>query len=587
MNVTGWLVDDRTKSEQGGYTEPDPVLLGSVFVLSSRLLALITLVAAVLASGLLAGCSRTGTSSVRITAVGSPAAGTALSEGPSANGGKLTLAVPAGLQDRVAQLLLAAGQTRASFQIVAEGAPADVNIAVAQPNDAGAPILRRWSVATSAARIDVDSVSLASLTQAASTGTLYVAQAQAALIAPMFADHAGLKPIADAEIPAHLAAEPAALAILPADTMTVQVRALALDGVDPVRGEGDLAAYPLVTRVQVRAGRPGKDADALVRSLSAALTRPDPAPLRLAFTGDLIPTRCVYDQMRAAGDFAAPFRAVAGRLQKADLAVGSLDASISDVGAPIGCHETFNLLAPPEVVQGFTLAGLKVITVAANHAKDCGMAGACADAAFLDTLKNLRAAGIQPAGGGATLTEARRPAVVTVGGVRFAFLGYDDIAPYYHATDQSAGTAGLDLQTLPDDIRAARQVADVVIVLPHWGIEYTPDPSQRQQEAARTAIQAGATLIVGNHPHVVEAAGPLGDGYVAYALGNFVFDQDWSVETTEGVMLEATFQSSRLAAVRYLPIQIQNRLQPVFLSPADGQHILQRMIDATARLPKN
>jgi poly-gamma-glutamate synthesis protein (capsule biosynthesis protein) len=123
-----------------------------------------------------------------------------------------------------------------------------------------------------------------------------------------------------------------------------------------------------------------------------------------------------------------------------------------------------------------------------------------------------------------------------------------------------------------------------VVVLPHWGEEYTPNPTRRQRELARFAIESGATLIAGNHAHVVAAAGPLGDGYIAYALGNFVFDQDWSTETTEGVVLEATFRGSRLVAVQFLPVRIRNRLQPVFLGPDEGRAILKRMITAATRL---
>jgi poly-gamma-glutamate capsule biosynthesis protein CapA/YwtB (metallophosphatase superfamily) len=226
------------------------------------------------------------------------------------------------------------------------------------------------------------------------------------------------------------------------------------------------------------------------------------------------------------------------------------------------------------------------MTVAANHAKDCGRSEYCLDRAFMDTLVNLRNAGIQPAGGGPTLQDARRPAVVESHGIRLAVLGYDDIADYYHATPSRPGTAGLDLSTLADDVRAAAAVADVVIVMPHWGVEYTPDPSERQQQAAKIAIEAGATLVVGNHPHVVQAALPMGNGYAAFALGNFVFDQDWSVETTQGVVLETVFRGTRLAEVRFQPREIQRRLQPIFLEQTAGEPILRRIIDAAARLSR-
>jgi poly-gamma-glutamate capsule biosynthesis protein CapA/YwtB (metallophosphatase superfamily) len=219
--------------------------------------------------------------------------------------------------------------------------------------------------------------------------------------------------------------------------------------------------------------------------------------------------------------------------------------------------------------------------VATNHAKDCGT-NPCGDQAFLDTLANLRAAGIEPVGGGVDLAEARRPAVVTAGGVRFAVLGYDDIAPSaYGATETSPGTAPLDGDTLAEDVAAALDRADVVIVMPHWGSEYTALPSERQQELARQAIDAGATLVVGNHAHVLQAVEWFDEGFVAYGLGNFVFDQDWSLETQQGAVLEATFHGPRLVGVRLHPVHIHDMHQPRWASADEARSILRRVQDAS------
>jgi len=97
------------------------------------------------------------------------------------------------------------------------------------------------------------------------------------------------------------------------------------------------------------------------------------------------------------------------------------------------------------------------------------------------------------------------------------------------------------------------------------------------------AIEAGATLVIGNHPHTVQAAAPQGEGYVAYALGNFVFDQDWSRETTEGVICEATFRGARLVAVRFVPVRVEQRLRVAFLGGAEGKRVLDRMSEAAAQ----
>jgi poly-gamma-glutamate capsule biosynthesis protein CapA/YwtB (metallophosphatase superfamily) len=511
--------------------------------------------------------------------------GTGTQTGSSGFNGQ-TVLVPAGLEDRFEQLLpsIDLRDGRPAPRIVVTGDRADVIVQTSNEISPDVHVVRLWSVAVSARRFDLDEISLDRLVRQAAVGPLYVAESYESLVRPLFADASGLRPLPAGELAARLDAEPSALALVPSDVPSVAVHAVAVDGANPVRGSGDLDRYPLTTRVRVAPVSGASRGEPLAAALVKALASPDPRVTTAIFTGDIIPTRCVYDQMRIAGDWTAPFSAVRSRLSEANLVVGSLDASISDVGEPIGCEETFNLLAPPQVVEGFVSAHLQAITVAANHAKDCGRAVYCQNRAFLDTLANLRGAGIEPAGGGTTLAEARKPAIVTVNGLRVAILGYDDIADYYHATATSPGTAGLDLSTLADDVRTAAKSADVVIVMPHWGVEYTPDPTERQQKAAQIAMDAGATMVVGNHPHVVQAAAPLDKGYVAYALGNFIFDQDWSVETTQGVILEAVFRGNRLAEVDFEPLEIRGRLRPVLLSPADGAPILQRMTDAATRL---
>lgn len=119
--------------------------------------------------------------------------------------------------------------------------------------------------------------------------------------------------------------------------------------------------------------------------------------------------------------------------------------------------------------------------------------------------------------------------------------------------------------------------------MPQWGVEYRVNPNGRQQ-GSRVAIQAGATLVIGNHPHVIRAAQFIEGGFVAYVLGNFVFDQEWSQPTQEGVILEAVFHGARLVSVRFHPIKIEDRHQPRLLSMEEGRQILQCIYDASARL---
>jgi poly-gamma-glutamate synthesis protein (capsule biosynthesis protein) len=318
---------------------------------------------------------------------------------------------------------------------------------------------------------------------------------------------------------------------------------------------------------------------------AAAMPTPTPEPVtRLLFTGDIIPARCTYAAIEArGGDYTLPFQPLHDILTAADITVGTLDATASDAGTPYGCVETFSLAAPARAVEGLRYAGYDVIAHAANHIKDCGVTP-CGDDALLDTIANLRAAGIQPVGSGRDLAQARAPVVIQRNGVYFAFLAYDDIASYYHATAEASGSAPLDPDTVAEDIANARKVADVVVVIPHWGVEYTAAPSARQRAFARAAAAAGADLVVGNHPHWVQAHEQVGHTFVAYALGNFVFDQDWSLETQQGALLEVTFAGTRITATRYTPVRIAGQFQPRLAPPDEAAAVLRRIEDASAAL---
>src|SRR5690606_31233943 len=237
-------------------------------------------------------------------------------------------------------------------------------------------------------------------------------------------------------------------------------------------------------------------------------------------------------------------------------------------------------------IEGLELAGFDVMTAATNHIRDCGQPDfGCGDQALLDTLALLRRAGIEPVGAGENIAAARRPAIVEHNGVRFAFLGSDEVASsYLGATETSSGTAPLEAETLLEDIAIAKAEADVVIVLPQWGVEYTPTPTDRQLSLGRAAVDAGATLVVGNHPHVVQGTEAVGGNFIAYALGNFVFDQDWSVETEQGVVLEATFAGPALLSIALKPVYIQDMFQPIFVQGEEAESILERMRNSSEAL---
>jgi poly-gamma-glutamate synthesis protein (capsule biosynthesis protein) len=245
--------------------------------------------------------------------------------------------------------------------------------------------------------------------------------------------------------------------------------------------------------------------------------------------------------------------------------------------------------------------------VATNHVFDCGEVF-CGNEAFLQTLERLSAAGIQHVGGGVNLDAALAPAFFEANGTTFAVLGFDDVAAMdLGATADAPGTAPLDddyseeraagepaffrpaeelsLTRFTAAIQSARQQADVVIVLVQSGTEDTHTPSPRSLKALRAAEAAGADLIIGNQAHHVQAVELRPDAFIAYALGNFVYDQVHTPEHYQCYVVEAAFWGPRLANVRLLPCQIEEQHRPVFVDAELRAKILDDVFTATAALP--
>ena len=408
-----------------------------------------------------------------------------------------------------------------------------------------------------------------------------------------------------ADLLAALTLDSGAWAFIPLEEVTPAVTAIAVDGVDLVRGRGDAGGWPYADAITVAAfterGR------AAAEALAAAHAAPLPDPVIVVATGDILQSRCSLAAIRATGDWGAALRGPVGDyLASADLTLGSVDGSIQDIAEPLGCFPHVNLSSPPEVIEALTLAGFDEVTVATNHVFDCG-AEACGARALLRTIELLREAGIAVVGGGANLEQALAPAVLTAGGVSFGVLGFDDVAAYaLEAGPERPGTAPLDddyadenaagepaffrpaselgLERFRARIAALAAETDVVIVQVQTGTEDTHDPSPRSVKALRAAVAAGATLAVGNQAHHVQAIEPGGGAFIAYALGNFIYDQTRLEEHRQGYLLEAAFWGPRLANLRLVPYVIEDMYRPAFAEGAVRAKILADVFEASRRL---
>lgn len=400
-----------------------------------------------------------------------------------------------------------------------------------------------------------------------------------------------------------------AFAFIPLDALGVEVTALGVDGIDIARGFGDASQWPFVERITVEAlTNRGEAAVAALQSLRAE----PPEVTRVVATGDYLPVRCSLQRIEATGDWTSPFQTTLGDfLREADLALSSQDGSIQDFSEPLRCVETVNLTSPPGAVDALVYAGIDGVTVAANHIFDCGEVVFCGSDAFERTLELLHEAGIKTAGGGLDLDEALTPATWEINGLTIGLLAFDDIAAgppsWLAAGPDTPGTAPMDddysdeeplgyaafyappemlgVENLTRRIAEVKQEVDFLIVMFNSGTEDTHDPSPRSIKALRAAAEAGADLIIGNQAHHVQAAEVHNGVFVAYALGNFIYDQVHTPQHSQCYLVEAAIWPDRVATTRLLPCEIEEQYRPVFAEGETRASILGDIFSAAERLP--
>ncbi len=306
----------------------------------------------------------------------------------------------------------------------------------------------------------------------------------------------------------------------------------------------------------------------------------------LFFAGDIMLSRNVEDKMAEAADYTLPFQKVAVEIKKSDIAFANLESPFNDSGRHfIPNSLVFN--ADPQAVAGLNFAGFDVLSTANNHALDQGTKG-------LDlTIDTLMHNGIIPTGTTKTNGQPILP-VIKKNNILFGFLSYSYAAKNDGGQSISPLVNNLEnLTQLKQDIWGMKgHNADVVIVTMHAGTEYTRTPTQSQIDFAHAAIDDGADMVVGEHPHWIQTIEQYKGKWIFYSLGNFVFDQMWSQETREGLTLLVTYQNQHIpdpngqtagedkieiTKIELKPVIIEDYSTPRWAKPDETAAILEKL----------
>jgi len=307
------------------------------------------------------------------------------------------------------------------------------------------------------------------------------------------------------------------------------------------------------------------------RYREARLAMPEASDeVSLFVAGDLMPGRGVA-RAKARHEAGWLLAGVADAVRAADIALANLEAPVV-VGDWIP-DDSLRLRADPGIEKEIADAGFDLLSVANNHALDFGLDG------LRSTRTRIEEQGMRHVGSGEDVAEARRPRVFDRNGLKIAFFAYVDPS-FTRASDRARpdrpGLAFMDASTVAADIASAT-ASDLVVVIMHAGVEYDAEPNDAQRAFARAAIDAGADLVIGHHPHVVQASELYEGKPIIYSLGNFVFDQGWSEDAKGGLAADIRLGKEGVRSITWLPLAIASSGRPDFAEGAASDAVLARV----------
>jgi poly-gamma-glutamate synthesis protein (capsule biosynthesis protein) len=268
-------------------------------------------------------------------------------------------------------------------------------------------------------------------------------------------------------------------------------------------------------------------------------------PIRIIFTGDVMLSRSVGNRMARENNFSYPFEKIKDFFTNADVVAINLEGPVSLRGENMGSEYSFR--ADPRVLKGLQSIHVNVASLANNHMWDWG------SVALLDTVSFLQKDSILPVGAGKNFAEANKVKALEIRGTKIGFLAFQDLYPKnLLATETTPGVSSFDAEKTAAQIKKIKQdkEVDFLVILFHWGEEYKPLANERQKMIAHSLVDAGADLIIGNHPHVTQNREEYKGVPIFYSLGNFVFDQYFSAETMQGEVAEISLQNNKISEIR-------------------------------------
>lgn len=365
-------------------------------------------------------------------------------------------------------------------------------------------------------------------------------------------------------------------AIIPFDQLTNTLRTVSIDNNAPIQKSFNALSYPL-KKIYYLSSTVSLSASATQWIQSHTYSNYDPKDIHtIIITGTTALGRGEYFRIKQYGvDYPALY--VAPIMRNADITQVSDEVSyVPDCTQQVG---TLSFCALPSFINTLKYAGVNLVELTGNHNNDWG-AQYSASSISLYNQNN-----IQHFGGGLNDTDARKPALFTLNGTTFAFLGYNEPGPSYaFATPTSSGAAKLDVSQMVNDIAQAKKVAQVVFVDVQWQNENNQFPSQSQMDISKIAVDAGADVVTGSQAHRPQGMMFYKGKTVMFGLGNLFFDQMENLDTRQNVIVRHTFYNDKLVSTELIPTLLYDYSQPRPVSGSDAQAILNEIFQASTNV---
>ena len=264
-----------------------------------------------------------------------------------------------------------------------------------------------------------------------------------------------------------------------------------------------------------------------------------------------------------------PFDSVRTLFRNADVAITNLEAPFTKGGTRFPKKYSFKV--PGFYIEGPVNAGFDVFTLANNHILDYGLEG------LSSTLDVLDSAGVLYSGAGLTRESAWSPAVIERKNKSIAIYAFTLTYPdSFWATSRRGGTAYVTPSQMEVMLKETGKIHDYLIVSFHWGAESMENPKAYQRNYAHRAVKAGADLVIGHHPHVLQGIEIYRGAVIAYSLGNFVFGS-YSLRANDSALIWVEFSGTGIRRVQILPIHVRNHVvqfQPRLLAGEDRTRVI-------------